>query len=68
MENNDEFILQIKKIVQRAADASIKGKTNSDKSEELPPYIDDYEGISEEERLKIWDKLNDDTIMNRKDV
>jgi hypothetical protein len=45
---------ETKSISQRAAYASLQGKLNPNKTENLPPYIDDYEGISEEDRLKIW--------------
>lgn len=45
---------QMKSISQRAAYASLKGKINPNELEKLPPYIDDYKGVSEEERKKIW--------------
>lgn len=44
----------ITNILQRAAYASLREKLNPSDNSDYPEYVDDYEGVSEEERLKIW--------------
>jgi translation initiation factor 2 beta subunit (eIF-2beta)/eIF-5 len=47
-------LLDMNLLNAKAVYSSLQGKLNPNKSENLHPYIDDYEGISEEDRLKIW--------------
>lgn len=45
---------EMKSLAERAAYASLKGKLYPNEFKNLPPYVDDYKDVSEEERKKIW--------------
>lgn len=45
---------EITNILQRAAYASLSEKLNPSDHPDYPEYIDDFEGVPEEERSKIW--------------